>query len=91
MKDFAFLLENELVNDILPFWTLRMTDVDGGFYGRMDGKGILRPEAEKGAILNARILWTFAAAYRITGAEACRDTASRAFEYIRNHFLDNDI
>lgn len=90
MKNFAHLLENELVNNIMPFWTSRMPDVNGGFYGRMDGNGVLHPEAEKGAILNARILWTFAAAYRITGTEACRDTASRAFEYIRDHFLDNE-
>ena len=48
----------ELEGDILPFWMQRMTDPKGGFYGRMDGDGVIVPKAEKGAILNSRILWT---------------------------------
>ena len=55
-----------LENNILRFWTERMVDNDnGGFYGRIDGSNVLHPEADKGAILNARILWTFSAAYRV--------------------------
>ena len=51
-----------LENNILSFWMEKMPDyVNGGFYGRMDGYGNLHPEADKGAILNARILWTFSA------------------------------
>ena len=53
-------MEEELVSNILPFWINRMTDeVNGGFYGRITGREEVKPEAEKGAILNARILWTF--------------------------------
>lgn len=59
-------MEEELVSNILPFWINRMTDeVNGGFYGRITGREEVKPEAEKGAILNARILWTFSAAYRL--------------------------
>ena len=48
-----------LENNILNFWTEKMPDyTHGGFYGRVDGHGNLHPEADKGAILNARILWT---------------------------------
>ena len=55
-----------LENNILRFWTERMVDNEnGGFYGRIDGSNVLHPEADKGAILNARILWTFSAAYRV--------------------------
>lgn len=51
-------MEEELVSNILPFWINRMTDeVNGGFYGRITGREEVKPEAEKGAILNARILW----------------------------------
>ena len=49
-------MEEELVSNILPFWINRMTDeVNGGFYGRITGREEVKPEAEKGAILNARI------------------------------------
>ena len=55
-----------LTNNILPFWQKSMVDTqNGGFYGRRDGNGILHSDAEKGAVLNARILWAFSAAYRV--------------------------
>lgn len=41
-------MEEELVGNILPFWLNKMTDkVNGGFYGRISGTGILMPETEK--------------------------------------------
>jgi mannobiose 2-epimerase len=64
-------MQDVLTQNILPFWTDRMVDHEhGGFYGRIDGQGVLHPEAEKGAILNARILWSFSAAYRVMAASA---------------------
>ena len=62
-------MQDVLQNNILRFWLDKMQDHEnGGFYGRMDGRGVLHPEAEKGAILNARILWSFSAAYRVLSA-----------------------
>ena len=59
-------MQDVLENNILRFWLDKMVDHEnGGFYGRIDGHGQLHPEAEKGAILNARILWSFSAAYRV--------------------------
>ncbi len=80
----------ELEGDILPFWMRRMTDPKGGFLGRMDGGGSIIPGAEKGAILNSRILWTFAAAYRVLRKKEYLDTATRAFNEIRNRFTDKE-
>ena len=55
-----------LEQNILPFWLDNMIDHEnGGFYGRITGDGILEPKANKGGILNGRILWTFSAAYRV--------------------------
>ena len=60
----------ELEQNILPFWMQKMTDCEhGGFYGRITGKDVLETSASKGAILNARILWTFSAAYRLLHKE----------------------
>ena len=81
-------LNNELTNNILPFWISRMTDPDGGFYGRMDGCGTIHTDAERGAILNARLLWTFSSAYRLIGHKEYLVTAQNAFSYIKEHFVD---
>ena len=53
-------------HNILPFWLNHMQDKEhGGFYGQMRGDGTLERQADKGGILNARILWSFSAAYRV--------------------------
>ena len=68
-----------------------MQDVEnGGFYGRMDGHMQLHPEAEKGAILNARILWSFSAAYRVLGHLVYLEAAKRAYTYFVDHFIDSE-
>ena len=71
------LLE-ELQDNILPYWAGQMTDLRGGFYGRRDGSGSLDADAPKGAVLNARILWTFSAAYRVLRRPEYLETATRA-------------
>ena len=85
-------VRQELENDILPFWMEKMTDSGrGGFYGRIDGGDTLHADAPKGAILNARILWTFSAAYRILRRPEYLDTAIRAKRYLIDRFYDNDF
>lgn len=88
--------ETDLVDNLLPFWINHAVDPDGGFYGTLfvDGSPA-RPAAgrmgrltEKGSILNARILWTFASAYRIYGYESYRQMADRAARYYIDHFID---
>ena len=80
-----------LTNNILRFWLDRMVDRElGGFYGRIDGNGRLVADTEKGAILNARILWAFAAAYRVLGDKEYLAAAVRAKDYIIDHFVDKE-
>lgn len=84
-------MQDVLQNNILRFWLDKMVDHEnGGFYGRIDGHGGLHPDAEKGAILNARILWSFSAAYRVLGDEAYLKAATRAKDYIIDHFIDKE-
>lgn len=85
-------MEDELVNNILPFWLNRMTDeANGGFYGRITGAEVLMPEAEKGAILHARILWTFSSAYRLLKKEEYLVSATRAKRYLIDYFFDREF
>lgn len=87
-------LKNEvqevLTNNILPYWINRMIDNRGGFYGRINGHDEIIPESDKGAILNARILWTFSAAYRLFRRKDYLQVATRAKRVIVNDFFDKE-
>ena len=84
-------MQDVVKNNILRFWMEKMLDREqGGFYGRIDGQGVLHKDAEKGAILNARILWSFSAAYRVLKTPEYLKMAKRAKEYIINHFIDKE-
>ena len=82
----------ELEGNILPFWMNKMTDRErGGFYGRISGEDVLMPDEPKGAILNARILWTFSAAYRLLKKPEYLATAIRAKRYLLDFFYDKQF
>ena len=84
-------MQDVLTGNILPFWIDKMVDHEnGGFYGRIDGHENLHADAEKGGILNARILWTFSAAYRVLGKSEYLEMATRAKDYIIAHFIDRE-
>lgn len=79
----------ELENNILPFWMKEMKDDEqGGFYGRISGDNVLDKSASKGAILNARILWTFSAAYRVLRKNEYLEMATHAKRYLLDYFYD---
>ena len=79
-----------LIHNILPYWDNNMVDSRGGFYGRRDGYDQLHADAPKGAILNARILWTFSAAYRVLGDKRYLDLATRAKRELIDRFYDHE-
>ena len=84
-------MQDVVEQNILRFWIDKMMDYEhGGFYGRMDGQRELHPEAVKGAILNARILWAFSAAFRVLKHPEYLEAATRAKDYIIEHFIDQE-
>jgi len=85
-------VRDELVSNILPFWATKMVDEEyGGFYGRINGNGQLIMDADKGGILNARILWTFSSAYLHEKNPLYLEIANRAKTYILEHFFDREF
>ncbi len=85
-------MQDVVENNILSFWFNKMQDVQRrGFYGQMRGDGTLIPDAPKGCILNARILWSFSAAYRVLQKPAYLMAATRAKDYILEHFIDREF
>lgn len=89
-KEFCSELLENLTGNILPYWIDKMVDPRGGFYGRRDGFDRLDEDAPKGAILNGRLLWSFASAYRATGKPEYLEMATRAKDYIIRHFVDHE-
>ncbi len=77
-----------LNDNILSFWLKMQDEENGGFYGQMRGDGTLVKTANKGGILNARILWSFSAAYRVTKRPEYLEAATRAKDYILKYFID---
>lgn len=78
-----------LEKNILPFWsTVMVDDRRGGFFGRQDGMHNIVPDAPRGAVLNARVLWAFAAAYRVLRRPEYLGMATRARDYMLQHFVD---
>ena len=80
---------NELKNNILPYWECKLIDTKTrGFHGRISGDETLDMSAIRGGIMNARILWTFASAYRIFNDYNYLDIARRAKNEIIDRFFD---
>jgi mannobiose 2-epimerase len=89
--DFKAQVEDELRRNILPFWIKNTVDpVNGGFYGALTNTLEIHNEMPRSAILCARILWTYATAYRIYREEAYLGMAARAYHYLTNQFWDSD-
>lgn len=88
---FKSQLKENLTRNILPYWIDKMQDPAGGFYGRRDGNDVLDATAPKGAILNARILWTFSAVENTLKTGEYLQPAKRAYEYVRDHFIDKEL
>lgn len=76
---------------ILSFWQKNdIDDINGGFIGSIELNMTKHPESEKGCVLNARILWTFSAAYRVLKKPEYLTLATRAYVYNTKHFFDSE-
>ncbi|UOE47617.1 AGE family epimerase/isomerase [Mucilaginibacter sp. SMC90] len=86
---------NELtaeLKSILNYWLNHTVDeVNGGFWGKIDNGNQVTPDAAKGSVLNARILWSFSAAYNQNPDKAYLHAATRAYDYIKVCFVDEEF
>lgn len=84
--------KKELTENILPYWTSKMCNPAGGFYGRISGNEETDLSAPVGNIMTARLLWTFSSAYRLfkdsAEAEGYLAMATRAKDLIISRFYD---
>lgn len=91
MMNLKQTMQDVLEQNILSYWIDHVTDKEnGGYYGRIDGEDKVHPQSEKGAVMNARILWAFSAAYRVLRKPTYLEAATRAKEYFVEYFLDKE-
>lgn len=81
--------ESHLNEIILPFWKNLKDDEFGGYYGLVDFDLNIDKKAEKGCILNSRILWFFSNAYLTLKDESVLPYAKHAYEFMKNYCFDN--
>ncbi|MBZ4043005.1 AGE family epimerase/isomerase [Flavobacterium hibisci] len=95
MSSILHQLKTELsaeLDAILNYWAKNAIDnKNDGFVGQIDSNEKIIPDADKGSVLNARILWSFSASYQVTQNEEHKKIAERAFKCISNHFYDPEF
>ncbi len=83
---------NDELNNIFNYWMNNTADeVYGGFVGRIDEQNKVIENSPKGSVLNARILWSFSAAYNLSQNPEYLQYAERGYQYIIDHFIDNEF
>ena len=90
MKRISAAAREHLETVILPFWTNLRDEEFGGYYGYMGQDLILDKQAEKGCILNSRILWFFSEASMVLGRDDLRPFADHAWHFLKDYCLDRD-
>lgn len=97
---------DHLTGKLIPFWSGLKDEENGGFYGYMGQD--LKPDkkADKGCILNSRILWFFSNACmflmepvantladeagNVALAQRCLDNAEHAYDFMLQHCMDSE-
>jgi mannobiose 2-epimerase len=88
---YAKRVEAELRGNILPFWLKNTRDRErGGFYGQINAPLDIKRDAPRGALLTARVLWTFSAACRRYHDPAYLEMARWAYDDLLAHFWDKE-
>lgn len=82
---------SELENRIIPFWSALCDTEHGGFYGRVENDLSVDKKADKGVILNSRILWFFSNCYLVLKSEKSLEMAAHAYRFLRDKCFDSEL
>lgn len=90
MENFVKEIRHHLETRLIPFWEGLKDEENGGYYGYMDYNLHLKRQYEKGCILNSRILWFFANAYKLLKKDNLKRDAAHAYRFLRKYCLDSE-
>ena len=80
-----------LQNNILSFWMKHSVNTaNSSFFGEIDRNGKANPDAERGGILQSRILWAFSAAYNALKEPEYLKIAEMAYDSLYADFWDKE-
>ncbi len=81
--------KNQALHDILPYWTKYARDTaHGAFFTNLDGQWKALDQSPKYPSMISRHLFSYSAAYLMSGQEEFIDLASRIKDYLLNHAWD---
>lgn len=83
-------IRDHLVSAIIPFWKGLRDDEYGGYYGYLGYDLKLDKKAEKGCILNSRIMWFFSNAYTLLQDKSLLDEADHGYAFLKEHCIDSE-
>lgn len=86
----AAVLE-ELVGNVLPFWSSKPVDPNGGFHGAIGNDGSIDDTAERTSVLCARVLWAFSTAAQEFDRPEYLKVADHAWHFLRDVLLDEEF
>jgi len=91
LKSLKKEFENELTDNILNYWVKEVYDPKRRtFFGKITNDGVKSPEAPLSAVFVTRIMWTFAAAYRVYPTAIYKKMTDEAFRILLDHFWDKE-
>lgn len=91
LKAYREIFDKELHGNILAYWMKYGVEATGdGFYGAVDMENRPVTTANKTCVLNARILWTFAAAAKMFDNAEYGKIADRALNVVLRDFQDHE-
>ena len=85
-------VNDELVNDILPYWEKNARDMRPdfeGFYASISSAGIVDSSLPRSIVMTSRFLWTYSAAARYFKNADYLNMADFAYRTIVSKFWDN--
>ena len=83
-------MKKEFNDHVIPFWKGMIDEEKGGYYGLVDYNLNLDKDAEKGCILNSRIMWFFSNAYMVLRDKSLLKYAEQSFQFFKTTFWDTE-
>ncbi len=85
-------VDEEVRGNILPFWMQHVLDFkQKTFAGEVNFEGVPNRHAPKGAILTARLVWTFSHAFLVYRDPKYLDAAALAYHWLSEKLWDGDF
>ncbi len=87
----AEAMSTELIGNIIPFW-LNQKDLRGGFHSFSNVNNIRNENADKGALLNSRIIWFFSRSAAVLDdkqlVQQCFEAAEHGVNFLKEKLID---